>query len=131
MRMTENHLVAQLVAYISNIKLLFLLTYPAVEHNMQQDIAQLLANLTLVIADDGIAELIGLLDGIRTQRLVGLLTVPRTLHAQTIHDIQQPSEGFHFFLSGMFLFHKYLQRYEKKVNKGLIIKKNFVPLQPI
>ena len=101
MGVTEYQLVAQTVTNIGNIELLLLLTDFPIEDHVQQHVAQLLADFLLVITNQSVAQLIGLLDGVRTQALVRLLTVPRTLGTQAVHHIEQTAERRHLFISCM------------------------------
>ena len=44
------------------------------------------------------------------QAFVGLLTVPRTFFAKSVHHVQQTPEGLHFLFFSMLSFHRQLQR---------------------
>ena len=55
--MTENQLVDELVAHVGNVKLLFLLSYLGIEAHMQQHVAQLLADVRLVVLHKSVAQL--------------------------------------------------------------------------
>ena len=68
---------------------------------MQQHVAQFLGNLVLIAFDDGARQFVGLLDGILSQALEGLLPVPRTLLPKFVHDRQQPIKRLQLFLSCM------------------------------
>jgi hypothetical protein len=81
---------------------------------VQENVAQLLAYFIMVILGNGITQLISLLYRIGTERFVGLLSVPRSFSPQTVHHLQQPSEGFKFFFTRMFLFHNRCKNKEKK-----------------
>ena len=59
--MTEDELVAQLVADVCDVKLALLRTDLGVEHHMEQHVAQLLANLVIILTDERVAELKDLL----------------------------------------------------------------------
>ena len=86
--MTEYHLVTQLVTDISYIKLRFLLTYPTIEYNVEQHVAQLLTYFITVVLQNRITQLERLFDGVWSQALVGLFAIPRALHPQPVHHIQ-------------------------------------------
>ena len=110
MRMTEYQLVTQLVTDVSYIELLFLFTYPTIEHDVQQHVTQFLANFVLIVTYQRVTKLIGFLYGIGTQTIVRLLSVPRTFFTEPVHHIQQTPEGLHFFFFRMHSFHRHLQR---------------------
>ena len=131
MRMTEYQLVAQLVTNVGYIKLLFLFSYPTIEHDVQQNVAQLLADFTLVVSYQGITEFVRLLDCIRTQTVVRLLSIPRTFLTQSVHDVQQTPEGLHFFFFRMLSFHSQLQRYTFFLNYLWLFRFFLVILHPI
>jgi hypothetical protein len=97
MRMPGNHFPSQGIADICHVKLLLLLCYLGIETDVQQHIAQLLADVVDIVLDQGIAELIGLLDGIRPEALVGLLLVPRTIGPQRVKHVEKTTESLHFF----------------------------------
>ena len=62
--MTEDELVAQLVADIGDVKLALLRTDLGVEHHVEQHVAQFLANLVIVFTNERVAELKDLLYGV-------------------------------------------------------------------
>ena len=64
MRMAVDEFVTKLVANILDIVIAGLAAYLGVEHYMQQNIAQLLADIGLVVLHYGIAELVNLFNGI-------------------------------------------------------------------
>ena len=103
MRMAGNHLAGQRIADIGHIKLMLLLCYLSIETDMQQHVAKFLADLMDIVPDEGIAELVSLLDGIWAQTFIGLLLVPRAIGSQRIEDIQKAPESLHFFF---FCMHK-------------------------
>ena len=105
MRMTEYQFVNQMITNVRYIKLRLLFTYPGIECNMQQHVAEFLANILHIVLHQGVTEFISLLYRIRTQTLVGLLTVPRTFLAQCIQHIEHASEGLHLLFTGVSLFH--------------------------
>ena len=78
MRMTIDKLITQEVDDINNIKMLFFLPYLGIEDHMKKHIAKFFGQLTFLTLQDGIAQLIYLLNGLRPQRFVCLLSVPRT-----------------------------------------------------
>ena len=67
-----------------------------VEDDLEQDVAQFLPQGTLITALQRLQRLVGLLQQVRCERLVGLLGVPRALGTQDLHgghEIQQPGAG--------------------------------------
>ena len=73
-----------------------LLGDPGVEDDLEQHVTELLGEVPAVATLDGVQHLVGLLDQVRGQALVGLLGVPRTAagRAQPVHgrdDVEQPT----------------------------------------
>ena len=112
--MAENQFVAKLIAHILHVEVAGFTRYLGIECYMKQYIAQFLADVLLVVLHQGITQFIRLFYGIRPQALVGLLTVPRTFLTEFIQYIQEASECFHLFFSGM-----HIEYYFSK-NKGNI-----------
>ena len=92
MRVAIDELVAQFVAHVGNVELALLAAYLGIEDDMQQDIAQFLANLLVVVLHQGIAEFKRLFDGVGAQALVGLLAVPGAFGPQVVHHVEQSPE---------------------------------------
>ena len=68
------------------------------EYHLEEDIAQFLRHVDLVVRLRGVNVFVGFFDKIRQQGLVRLLTVPRAPFGRTEggHDIQQVLKGvFH------------------------------------
>ena len=64
-----------------------------VEVDLQQQVAELLAQMHVVAGVDGLEGLVALLEQVLRQRAVGLLAVPRAAHPQPVHDrhqVEQP-----------------------------------------
>src|SRR3954470_11284312 len=59
------------------------------EHDLEQQVAELLAQVVAVAALDRLDRLVRLLDQIADERLVRLLSVPRALAAQPVHDLDE------------------------------------------
>lgn len=87
MGMTVDELVTERMRDIGDIIEPLLLTYTAVEDDMQEDIPEFLLNLLGLSPEEGIGEFIDLLDGIRTKALVGLLPIPRALDTQALQYV--------------------------------------------
>ena len=105
--MTEDELVAKLIAHIGNVELSLLAAYLGIEADVQQHVAQLLLYIERIILHERITQLEGLLYGIWAQALIGLLAVPRAFLTQVVQHIQQSSEGCQLLFSCM---HFHLQR---------------------
>ena len=105
MRMTEYQFVNQMITNVRYIKLRLLLTYPGIECNMQQNVAQLLTDILYVVLHQRVAEFVGFFYRVRAQTLVGLLAIPRTFLAQCIQHVEHASEGLHLLFTGVSLFH--------------------------
>ena len=72
-----------------------LLRHPGVQHNLEQDVAELLLQCLLVVADDRV---VGLLEQVLRETRVGLLPPPRVAagtdeHVDDLDDIEQPGAG--------------------------------------
>ena len=98
--MAEHELVGFLVADITDVELLVLTPYDAVEHHMLEHIAQLFLDILIVALHQSVTQLESLLNGIGSKTLEGLFPVPWTLYAQAVLHIQQsPESGYFFFLA--------------------------------
>ena len=84
--------------------MLFLLTDIGIEQHMKPDIAKLLRKLVFFPLEDGIAELVDLLQGLGAKRLVCLLPVPWTFLSQFIKDVKNASESLKLLFSCMHNF---------------------------
>ena len=78
MWMAVDKFVAKEVDDIHDIEMLFLLPYLGIEKDMQKHVSEFLRQFMFLAFEDSIAEFIYLFEGLRTQRFVGLLPVPRT-----------------------------------------------------
>jgi hypothetical protein len=87
MGMTVDEFITERMGDIGDIVESLLLTYTAVEDDMQEDIPEFLLDLLRLSPEEGIGELIDLLDGIRTKALVGLLPIPRALGTQALQHV--------------------------------------------
>ena len=88
MRVAEHQLLSHAVYHvICGETALFLLHY-GVEHHLKQNVPQFLAHTGGVVPVNGVQRLVGLLQKIPADGLVGLLAVPRTAlgGAQQVHD---------------------------------------------
>ena len=89
MRMAIDQLVAQGIDRRRIVEGTGLLTQLGIEYDMQQQVADLLLDPLQIVVQNGICQLIGLLDGIVSQRIESLLPVPGALLAQGVHHLQQ------------------------------------------
>ena len=77
---------------VAECKGVLLLCHAGVEHDLQQEIAELFPEIVEVAAGDGIHHLIGFLDRVRGNRRKFLLEVPRAAghrRAQRRHDLKK------------------------------------------
>ena len=101
MRMTENHLLAEAIHHISNVKLSPLLRNAGIKHNVKEHVSELLLNVAFRLLQDGVAQFVCLLECHRTERLHCLGGIPGTFFPQLAHHIQHPAELRQLFLIGM------------------------------
>src|SRR5439155_11978484 len=62
------------------------------EVDLEEEVAQLVEQLLVVTCERGVCDLVRLLDGVRDDRALRLLTVPRTLTAQALGQALQLEE---------------------------------------
>ena len=87
MGMAVDELITERMGDISDVIEPLLLTYTAVEDDMQEDIPEFLLDLLGLSPEEGIGELIDLLDSVRAKALVGLLLIPRALGTQALQHV--------------------------------------------
>ena len=92
MRVTENELVREVGADVGDVEIPFLRSDFGIEEHVQQDVAQLLADVLPVVVKKGVAEFIDLFYGVWPQALVGLLPVPRAFDAELVEDVEYAAE---------------------------------------
>ena len=99
MRVSTDELVSNGAGSLLEVEYLAFTGQLAVEDNLQQQITTFLKHLLVVVGLDGIDQLVHLLNGVETDRLVILLAVPRaaTRAAQARHDLYK-------FVDRRFLF---------------------------
>ncbi len=105
MWMTVNQLLIERIGHICHIELSLLLCDLSIEQDMEQHIAELLADIGCVIIHQGLTKLVDLLYGVGAERRIGLLPVPRTLNTQTVECINNTPYGFSLELR-RFIFHR-------------------------
>ena len=57
------------------------------EVRLEQEVAELVQQLRVVARERGVGDLVGLLDGVRHDRALGLLAVPRAVAAQALGQL--------------------------------------------
>jgi hypothetical protein len=62
------------------------------EVHLEEQVAELVRKLCVIPADCRISDLVGLLDGVRNDRALGLLTIPGTLTAQPLGQLLEVDE---------------------------------------
>jgi hypothetical protein len=95
MRMAADQLRGDRLDYAAEIELLRLLRHPGVKHDLQQEIAKLVAQVGKIATLDGVRNLIGLFDGVRGNGGEVLLQIPRTTRtrrAERRHDLDQAGD---------------------------------------
>ena len=113
MRMAEYKLGVKSLGHIGYVEVAALLAYLGVKQDVKEHVAKLLLYVGLIGIEQSLAQLVDLLYRIRAQRLIGLFSVPRTLHPQNVKSVNDFAKRLDFFLSGM--FHNVdllMQRYE-------------------
>ena len=89
--MAEDQLLAHPVDDVVQIELAGGIGHAGVEHDLQKHVAQLLLHVLVIHGVDGLGHLIGLLQHIAPDGLVGLYPVPGTAVGGTedLHDANQ------------------------------------------
>ncbi len=70
MRVAHNHLVANAIEHVGNIKGALLLPYLGIKDKMEHKVAKFLLHLVEVVVEDGLAKFVCLLDGEMAQAVV-------------------------------------------------------------
>ena len=63
------------------------------EVDLEEHVAELVEQLRVVAGVGGVGELVGLLDGVRDDRALVLLAVPRALDAQAARQLVEARDG--------------------------------------
>ena len=101
MRMAAHQLFGDGLDHAAEIERALLLRHAGVEHDLEQEVAQLLAQIGEVAAGDGVGHLVGLFERVGRDGREVLLQVPGAAgagRAQRRHDLQEPGDvagGFH------------------------------------
>ena len=101
MRVAVDELIAKCIGHIAEVKGTLLLADGAIEDNVQEHITQLFLDLFGAPREDRIGELIDLFEGIGTEALGRLLTIPRAVLAQALHDIEKTAHSRQLLFSTM------------------------------
>ena len=97
-RMAINQLVAQSVHYVGIVERSGLLAQLGVENHVQQQVARLFLDTVEILVQDGVGQLVRLLDRVVSECFEGLFAIPGTLFAQRIHNFQQAGRRLQFVL---------------------------------
>lgn len=87
-RVAEYEFLAELIAHVGNVEILCFRTNLGIEADVEQNIAQFLADIFFVALHQGIAEFVSFFNRVGTQALVGLLAIPRTLNAELVEHVE-------------------------------------------
>src|SRR5215831_15173894 len=94
-RMTAHELFAEALDDVGKVEGPLLLRHAGMEDDLEQEIAQFVAQVIEIAARNGVGDLVRLLDGVRRDRFKGLLQVPGATsagRAQRRHDLEQPGD---------------------------------------
>ncbi len=101
MRMTENQLVSLFVANVCYIKIARFFADFRIEHNVHNNIPELLADVPAVVLHQRVTKFVHLFNSIRAQALVRLFPIPRTFFPQSVQHVEQSPKRFQFFFSSV------------------------------
>ena len=99
--MTIDQFGVQGIADVGDVKRTFFLSDLGVEKDMEQNVAEFLTDIGVVFVYKGVAKLIDLLYGVRTQGFIGLFGIPGTFYTQNVERVDDTPQSFDFFLAGM------------------------------
>ncbi len=94
-RMTPHELFGETLDDVGKVEGPLLLRHAGMEDDLEQEIAQFIAQVVEIAARNGVGDLVSLLDGVRRDRFKGLLQVPGATsagRAQRRHDLEQPGD---------------------------------------
>ncbi len=77
MGMPPDHLRVDVAAHVVDVELSRVRRYPALQHHLQKNVAELFAHMRDVVRLDGVDRLVGLLDHVLGYGLMRLLSIPR------------------------------------------------------
>ena len=82
MRMPPDELFGDRLDHVAEIERALLLGHAGVEHDLQEQVAEFVAQIVEIAARDRVGDLVGFLDGVRRDRREILLQVPRAAGAR-------------------------------------------------
>ena len=97
MGVTPDQLLRDGLDHVAEIEGALFLRHAGVEHDLQQQVAQFLAQIRKIVARDGVGDLVGFFERVGRDGLEVLLEIPRTAgagRAQRRHDLDQPGHVF-------------------------------------
>ena len=127
--MAVDELFADAVAHGIEVKNAFFGLHLAVERHLQKHVPQLFFQEMSVAEVDGLQRLVGLLDEVRADGLVGLFLIP----GAAVHGVPQKRHDAHQVLGGIVLFLLKVHQTAHLLNRFLILlhaKWLFKPLCP-
>jgi hypothetical protein len=92
MRVPSDHFARDCLDHIGKCECVLFLGHAGMEHHLQQEIAEFVAQVAEIVARDGFDDFVGFLDGVGRDRRKILFEVPRTAaagRAQPRHDLEQ------------------------------------------
>ena len=90
--MSEDELGVEGVADVGDVEAALFVGDFRVEKDVQQHVAEFLADVGGVIVEEGLAEFVGLLDGVGAQGFVGLFRVPGAFYPQDVEGVDYSAE---------------------------------------
>jgi hypothetical protein len=99
-RVTADQLAGDAVDHAGEFEAPFFLGQLAVIDDLKQQIAEFALQMIEVATLDGVGHFVGFFEGVRDDRRVGLLDIPRATVlriAQTVHQVQQVFKAVHHF----------------------------------
>ena len=87
--MPDDELFTDIVHHISEVEGVYLLFHPGMEHHLQQHIPQLLPKEDRILLVDSLYSLVGFLNKVAPDALMGLFPVPRAaiFAAEDLHNL--------------------------------------------
>jgi hypothetical protein len=92
-RVAADELLAAVLGDPGQVARAALLEQQRQEVDLEEDVAELVEKLRVVAAQRRVGQLVGLFDGVRDDRALVLLTIPRALAAQAPREVVQGREG--------------------------------------
>ena len=95
MGMPSDHFPRDRLDHIAERKRVLLFGHAGVKHDLQQEVAELVAQIVEIAARDRVGDFIGFLDGVGRDRRKILFEIPRTAtarRAQLRHDVEETGD---------------------------------------